>query len=125
MMRVPKMQQLLHDVDGRRRAGAPGGARAMARVALHFDNSDRIIPVASDSVVVTRDRLTRAASRPTTSTTKRTAAPTSRTSWTWPGRARGPKQLNVVQQGTVTRISEYTPTERRNIIEDLTRHIVV
>ena len=120
MMRVPKMQQLLHDVDG----GGSGGGRSprrgtrMARVALHFDNSDRVIPVASDSVVVTRE-LDEGGEQTYYLNNKKDSRAHITDLLDVARAGSGPKQLNVVQQGTVTRISEYTPAEKRNIIEDL------
>ena len=116
MMRVPKMQQLLHDVDGGGRS--PRRGTRMARVALHFDNSDRIIPVASDSVVVTRE-LDEGGEQTYYLNNKKDSRAHITDILDVARAGSGPKQLNVVQQGTVTRISEYTPTEKRNIIEDL------
>lgn len=116
MMRVPKMQQLLHDVDGGGRS--PRRGARMARVALHFDNSDRIIPVASDSVVVTRE-LDEGGEQTYYLNNKKDSRAHITDILDVARAGSGPKQLNVVQQGTVTRISEYTPTEKRNIIEDL------
>ena len=119
MMRVPKMQQLLHDVDGSSSGGrGPRRGTRMARVALHFDNSDRIIPVASDSVVVTRE-LDEGGEQTYYLNNKKDSRAHITDILDVARAGSGPKQLNVVQQGTVTRISEYTPTEKRNIIEDL------
>ncbi|MDE0091374.1 MAG: chromosome segregation SMC family protein [Thaumarchaeota archaeon] len=120
MMRVPKMQQLLHDVDGGSSSGgrSPRRGARMARVALHFDNSDRIIPVASDSVVVTRE-LDEGGEQTYYLNNKKDSRAHITDILDVARAGSGPKQLNVVQQGTVTRISEYTPTEKRNIIEDL------
>ncbi|MCE2497920.1 MAG: chromosome segregation protein SMC [Nitrosopumilaceae archaeon] len=118
MMRVPKMQQLLHDVDGGSGGRSPRRGTRMARVALHFDNSDRIIPVASDSVVVTRE-LDEGGEQTYYLNNKKDSRAHITDILDVARAGSGPKQLNVVQQGTVTRISEYTPTEKRNIIEDL------
>ncbi len=120
MMRVQKMQQLLHDVDGSSSNGGRGPRRGtrMARVALHFDNSDRIIPVASDSVVVTRE-LDEGGEQTYYLNNKKDSRAHITDILDVARAGPGPRQLNVVQQGTVTRISEYTPTEKRNIIEDL------
>ena len=117
MMRVQKMQQLLHDVDGGSGRSPRRGTR-MARVALHFDNSDRIIPVASDSVVVTRE-LDEGGEQTYYLNNKKDSRAHITDILDVARAGSGPRQLNVVQQGTVTRISEYTPTEKRNIIEDL------
>lgn len=117
MMRVPKMLQLLHDVDGGGGRSPRRGTR-MARVALHFDNSDRIIPVASDSVVVTRE-LDEGGEQTYYLNNKKDSRAHITDILDVARAGSGPRQLNVVQQGTVTRISEYTPTEKRNIIEDL------
>ena len=49
IMRVDKLRSLIHDIEGNKRG------TKMARVSLHFDNSDRKIPVDSNAVVITRE----------------------------------------------------------------------
>ncbi len=110
VMRVDKLRSLLHDVDN-----AKHGAK-LARVSCHFDNSDRKIPVDSNTVTITREMdefgenvyylnqkkvlrnhildLLEVANC-------------------------GIHKLNIVQQGTITRISEFNAEERRKIIEDI------
>ncbi len=110
VMRVDKLRSLLHDVDG-----SNHGAK-IARVSCHFDNTDRKIPVDSNTVTITREMdesgeniyylnqkkvlrnyildLLEVANC-------------------------GIHKLNIVQQGTITRISEFNSEERRRIIEDI------
>ena len=49
VMRVDKIRSLIHDVS------SSGGGSRMARVSVHFENSDRKIPFDSDSVEITRE----------------------------------------------------------------------
>ncbi len=49
MMRVDKLRSLIHDIEGNRHSSK------MARASVHFDNSDRKIPIDSDSVEITRE----------------------------------------------------------------------
>ena len=49
VMRVDKLRSLIHDIEGNRRGPK------MARSSVHFDNSDRKIPVDSDVVEITRE----------------------------------------------------------------------
>ena len=49
-MRVDKLKFLIHDIEGSGRKGPK-----MTRVSVNFDNSDRKIPVDSDSVTFTRE----------------------------------------------------------------------
>ena len=48
-MRVDKLRSLIHDIEGGRHGPK------MARVSVHFDNTDRKIPLDSDSVTITRE----------------------------------------------------------------------
>ena len=48
-MRVDKLRSLIHDIAGERRGPK------MTRVSVHLDNSDRKIPVNSDSITITRE----------------------------------------------------------------------
>ena len=49
VMRVDKLRSLIHDIEGNRRGPK------MARSSVHFDNSDRKIPVDTDVVEITRE----------------------------------------------------------------------
>lgn len=110
IMRVDKLRSLIHDIEGSRRG------TKMARVSLHFDNSDRVIPVDSNSVVITREMdengennyyLNQKQTQRSQILDMLEVANASL------------NQLNAVQQGTVTRISEFTAEEKRTVIEDL------
>ena len=110
MMRVSKLGKLLNDSGGRK----PG--TRLARCSVHFDNSDRKIPVDSDKVKITReldekgentyyinDRKTQRSHMLNLLETANALA----------------TQTNAIQQGTVTKIAEATQTEIREFIEDL------
>lgn len=109
-MRVDKLRSLIHDIEGGRHGPK------MARVSILFDNTDRKIPIDSDSVTLTRE-LDDKGENVYYLEKKKT------------NRAHvldlldmanaGLNQLNAVQQGTVTRISEFSPEEKRQAIEDL------
>ena len=110
MMRVDKLRKLIHDVDNTRH-----GSR-MARSSVHFDNKDRKIPVNSDTVQITREM-----NKDGENTYYLNKKKTNR------GHIldildmadAGLGNLNAIQQGTVTRISEFTSEEKRRSIEDL------
>lgn len=109
-MRVDKLRSLLHDIEGSRRGPK------MTRVNLQFDNSDRKIPVDSDTVEITREMDDKGENNYYLNKKKTTR-----------GHIldlldvanAGLSQLNAVQQGTVTRISEFSPEEKRHAIENL------
>ncbi|MGQ0772659.1 MAG: AAA family ATPase [Nitrososphaerota archaeon] len=110
IMRVDKLRSLIHDIEGAKR-----GAK-MARVSLHFDNTDRKIPVDSNSLVITREMDEHGENtyylnqKQTNRNQILDLLEVANASLT---------QLNAVQQGTVTRISEFTAEEKRTVIEDL------
>ncbi|MEO9309687.1 MAG: chromosome segregation SMC family protein [Nitrososphaera sp.] len=110
VMRVDKLRSLIHDIEGSRRG------TKMARVSLHFDNSDRKIPVDANSVVITREMDEHGENvyylnqKQTNRNQILDLLEVANASLT---------QLNAVQQGTVTRISEFTAEEKRTVIEDL------
>jgi chromosome segregation protein len=110
VMRVDKLRSLIHDIEGTRRG------TKMARVSLHFDNTDRKIPVDSNSVVITREmdehgeNIYYLNQKQTNRNQILDLLEVANASLT---------QLNAVQQGTVTRISEFTAEEKRTVIEDL------
>ncbi|MEM3172054.1 MAG: AAA family ATPase, partial [Candidatus Nitrosotenuis sp.] len=110
IMRVDKLRSLIHDIEGTRRG------TKMARVSLHFDNTDRKIPVDSNSVVITREmdehgeNIYYLNQKQTNRNQILDLLEVANASL---------NQLNAVQQGTVTRISEFTAEEKRTVIEDL------
>jgi len=110
ILRVDKLRSLIHDIEGNRRGPK------MTRSSVHFDNSDRKIPVDSDTVEITREMNENGESVYYLNKKKTTR-----------GQIldlldmanAGLGQLNAIQQGTVTRISEFTSEEKRQTIEDL------
>lgn len=110
VMRVDKLRSLIHDIEGGRRGPK------MARSSVHFDNTDRKIPVDSDTVEITREMDDKGENiyyfnkKKTTRHHILDLLATANA---------GLDQLNAVQQGTVTRISEMTPDEKRISIETI------
>lgn len=110
VLRVRSLKDAINDVNGQQ-----SGTR-VARVSVHLDNRDRSIPVDSDRVEVTRVMGAGGESEYYLNKQKGTR-----------GRIRdilevanaGLGRLNNVQQGTVTRISEFSAEEKRGAIEDL------
>ncbi len=111
VMRVDRLRSLLHDIEGTARRGPK-----LARVNVTFDNSDRKIPVDSDTVDVTREMDDKGDN--TYYLNKKQTNRTQILDLLDVANA-GLHQLNNVQQGTVTRISEFSPEEKRQTIEDL------
>lgn len=109
-MRVDKLRSLLHDIESGRRG------TKMARVSVMFDNSDRKIPVDSDQVEITREMEEEGENnyylnkKPINRSQILDLLDVANA---------GLNQLNAVQQGTVTRISEFSPEEKRLAIENL------
>ena len=110
VMRVDKLRSLIHDIKGTR----PGPK--MARSSVHFDNSDRKIPVDTDVVEITRE-LSESGENTYYLNKKKTQRSHILDLLDMANAGLG--QLNAVQQGTVTRISEFTSEEKRKTIEDL------
>ena len=110
IMRVDKLRSLIHDIEGERRGPK------MTRVSVHFDNSDRKIPVDSDSVTFTREMDDKGEG--SYYIDKKQTQRAQIIDLLDMANA-GLHQLNTVQQGTVTRISEFTSEEKRQSIEDL------
>ncbi len=110
IMRVDKLRSLIHDIEGNRH-----GSR-MARSSVHFDNSDRKIAIDSDAVEITRE-LDEQGDNTYYLNKKKTNRSHILDLLDMANAGLG--ALNVVQQGTVTRISEYTSEEKRQRIEDL------
>ena len=109
-MRVDKLRSLIHDIEGGRHGPK------MARVSVHFDNTDRKIPFDSDSVTITREMDDKGENLYYLDKKK---TPRSHILDLLDMANAGLHQLNNVQQGTVTRISEFTPEEKRESIEEL------
>jgi chromosome segregation protein len=94
--------------------GKSGSKRAS--VALHLDNSDRRIPIDLNSIVISR-RVNRSGNSDYFLNGKRIS--------------RGhlidiismatlnPSGFNMIMQGTITRLADVTPEERRKVLEDL------
>jgi len=110
VMRVDKLRSLIHDIEGNRRGPK------MARSSVHFDNSDRKIPVDADIVEITRELD---ANGENTYYLNKKKTNRSHILDLLDMANAGLGQLNAVQQGTVTRISEFTSEEKRKTIEDL------
>ena len=110
VMRVDKLRSLIHDIEGNRRGPK------MARSSVHFDNSDRKIPVDSDIVEITREMD---GNGENTYYLNKKKTNRSHILDLLDMANAGLGQLNAVQQGTVTRISEFTSEEKRKTIEDL------
>jgi chromosome segregation protein len=110
VMRVDKLRSLLHDVDNARH-----GAK-IARVSCHLDNSDRKIPVDSNTVTVTRE-MDEAGENIYYLNQKKILR--SQVLDLLEIANCGIHKLSIVQQGTITRISEFNAEERRRIIEDI------
>jgi len=111
VMGATKLRELIHDVPGASRRGVK-----MARSSVHFDNTDRKIPVNSDNVEITRELDEKGEN--TYYLNKKKTNRTQILDLLDVANA-GLGQLNAVQQGTVTRISEFTSEEKRKTIEDL------
>ena len=110
VMRVDKLRSLIHDIEGNRRGPK------MTRSSVHFDNSDRKIPVDSDIVEITREMDQNGENTYYLNKKKTTR---SHILDLLDVANAGLGQLNAVQQGTVTRISEFSSEEKRKTIEDL------
>jgi chromosome segregation protein len=109
VLRVDRFQSLFHD--------SQNTSTRLVRTSLNFDNSDRGIPIDSDSVTVTREMEGQTGEsqyylnkkRVTKSTLVELLEIVLATS----------SKLNIIQQGMITRISELNSEDRRKIIEDI------
>ncbi len=110
MMRVDRLRALIHDIPGNKRGPL------LARSSVHFDNHDRKIPLSLDTVVITREMDEGGESTYFLNGKKEAR---NRILSLLDMANAGIGQLNAVQQGTVTRISEFTSDERRKTIEDM------
>jgi len=110
VMRAPNLRSLIHDIDGNRHGPK------LTRVRVQFDNSDRKIPVDSDLVSITREMSDKGESDYHLDNKKINR---NRLRDIFEMANADLSQLNAVQQGTVTRISEMSNEEKRKTIEDL------
>lgn len=110
IMRVDKLRSLLHDIEGQRHGPK------LTRVNLTFDNSDHKIPIDSDIVDITREMDEKGEN---VYSLNKKHVNRSRIIELLNLANAGLNQLNAIQQGTVTRISEFTSEEKRQTIEDL------
>jgi len=110
VMRAPNLRSLIHDIDGNRHGPK------LTRVRVLFDNSDRKIPVDSDLVTITREMSDKGESDYHLDNKKINR---NRLRDIFEMANADLSQLNAVQQGTVTRISEMSNEEKRKTIEDL------
>ena len=111
IMRAPSLRKLIHDIESETRRGP-----RMARTSVQFDNTDRKIPVDSDLVTITREMSEKGENIYYLGKTK---VQRQKVLELMDLSNAGLNQINAVQQGTVTRISEMTPEEKRIVIEDL------
>lgn len=110
VLRVDSLKSVINDVAGSRR-----GTR-VARVSVHLDNRERAIPVDTNKVEVTRIIGESGESSYYINKKKSTRG---RILNVLEVANAGLGRLNHVQQGTVTRISEFSADEKRRAIEDL------
>ena len=110
ILRVDKLRSLIHDIEGNRRGPK------MTRSSVQFDNSDRKIPVDSDIVEITREMNEHGESIYYLNKKKTTR---NQILDLLDMANAGLGQLNAIQQGTITRISEFSSEEKRQTIEDL------
>ncbi len=108
-LRVDKLQSLFHDQ-------SEGRVHKLVRASVSFDNTDRGIPIDSNTVTITREMPPQGESqyllngRKVTKTTITDLLDVVMAA---------PNKLNVVQQGMIMRIAEMNSEERRRIIEDI------
>ena len=108
-LRVDKFQSLFHDSQNR--------SHRLIRVSLTFDNTGREIPLASDSVTVTREMEGQTGDSQYHLNGKKVSK--ANITELLEVIVAAPNKLNIVQQGMITRISELNSEERRRIIEDI------
>lgn len=108
-LRVDKLQSLFHDQ-------TEGRVHRLVRASVSFDNTDRGIPIDSNTVTITREMPPQGESQYYLNGKKVTK--TTITDLLDVVMA-APNKLNVVQQGMIMRVAEMNPEERRRIIEDI------
>lgn len=109
-MKVGSLRDLVHGSDGQ------GRTERTAAVSVHFDNTDRGIPIDSDTVEITR-RINDAGENEYELNRKKSRHGDIRNLLEIANS--GPHQLNVVLQGTVDKIAELPADEKRKKIESL------
>lgn len=109
LLRVDKLQSLFHD--------SQNGSHRIIRVSLTFDNTDRGIPIDSDTVNLTRGIEGQNGESQYSLNEKKVTKTTIMELLEVVLAA--PNKLNIVQQGMIMRISELNSEERRKIIEDI------
>lgn len=108
-LRVDKFQSLFHD--------GQNSNHRLIRVSLTFDNTDRGIPIDSDTVTLTRGIEGQSGESQYWLDDKKVTKTTIMEILEVVLAA--PNKLNIVQQGMITRISELNSEERRKTIEDI------
>ena len=111
VMRAPSLRALMHDIEGASRRGPK-----LARTSVHFDNTDRSIPVDSDIVTITREMSEKGEN---IYFLNKNRVLRNKILDLMNLANAGLNQINNVQQGTVQRISEMNGEEKRQVIEDL------
>ncbi|MBR9682302.1 MAG: AAA family ATPase [Candidatus Aenigmarchaeota archaeon] len=109
-MRAGKMLEMLYN------GGATKSPSEFAKVTLHFDNSDRVLPVEDDAVAVSRKVNRRGVSIYKVNgktVTRETVLEVLRASHIHPD------GHNIILQGDVTEIVEMSPNQRREIIDEV------
>ncbi len=109
VLRVDKFQSLFHD--------SQDSSTRLIRTSLFFDNTDRGIPVDSDSVVLTREMEGQTGESQYYLNKKR--VPKGTLTELLEIILATSHKLNIIQQGMITRISELDSEDRRKIIEDI------
>ncbi|MDQ3883922.1 MAG: AAA family ATPase, partial [Thermoproteota archaeon] len=109
LLRVDKLQSLFHD--------SQNVGHRLIRVSLTFDNTDRGLPIDSDTVTLTRGIEGQNGESQYLLNEKKVTKTTIMELLEVVLAA--PNKLNIVQQGMITRISELNSEERRKIIEDI------
>ena len=109
ILRVDKFQSLFHDTQN--------SSNRLIRVKITFDNSDRGIPIDTESVSMTREMEGHSGESQYFLNGKKVSKNTILELLEIVVAA--PNKLNVVQQGMITRISELNSEERRKLIEDI------
>ncbi len=108
-LRVDKFQSLFYD--------SQSPSHRLIRVSIGFDNSDRGIPVDTDTVSMSREMEGQSGDSQYYLNGKKVSKMTILELLEIVVAA--PNKLNIVQQGMITRVSELTVEERRRIIEDI------
>ncbi|MEM2233888.1 MAG: chromosome segregation SMC family protein [Nitrososphaerota archaeon] len=108
-LRVSRFSELIHQ-------SSEGGTAPMARVTVVLDNSERVIPVDDDEVVITRKLLPNGESQYLVG--NRSVSRADLLSILATANVR-PSGFNIVTQGAVLGIAEMGPEDLRKLIEDV------